>query len=183
VLVAGSLAIAAVLLLRRDYILGLLIGGLALVRVTFLVGVSSRRRAARSARGAGRVGGNSFPGGTDLPYGADVPHAGPPREVLGPLRRPEYRVAAGVIGLGPSAARRAFEGGRSLAELAAGAGVPIERVVDAIVRDASAQIDSAVAEGRVAQQRAQEAKAHLPVWAGRLVNFHKGDLQRAQGWS
>ena len=43
VMVAGSLAIAAVLLLKGDELFGLLIGGLALLRLVYLLSVSRRR--------------------------------------------------------------------------------------------------------------------------------------------
>jgi len=90
-------------------------------------------------------------------------------------------VAAGVIGMSPPETRRAFDDGRTLVELAAGAGVPLDRVINAIVSDASVKIDQARAQGRVSEERASHARAQLPVWAHGLVNFRKGDLQRARG--
>ncbi|MGD0084069.1 MAG: hypothetical protein ABSD78_12850 [Acidimicrobiales bacterium] len=171
VMVAGTLAIAAVLLLRGNYILGLLIGGLAIVRVVYMVTFARRRRAFRSSYGAG-VG-----------AGAGAHGAGPVRELLRGLARAEFPVAAGIIGMDPAQVRTAFEQGRSLAELATGAGVPVERVVNGVASDAAARIDQGVADGRVPEERALQAKAQLPVWANRLVNFHKGDFQRTRGWT
>jgi hypothetical protein len=160
VMVAGSLAIAAVLLARGNDVLGLLIGALAIVRVVYLLLLVRRRRAFRPSHSAGPV-----------------------REVLRGLVRSEFKVAAGIIGLDPAQVRRAFDEGRSLGELARSAGVPVERVVDAVVIDASGKIDEGVAEGRVTRERALQAKARLPMWANRLVNLHKGDARRAQGWT
>jgi hypothetical protein len=172
-MVAGTLAIAAVLLLRGNYILGLLIGGLAIVRVVYMVTFARRRRAFRSSYGAGAGA-----------YGAGVgAGAGPVRELLRGLARAEFPVAAGIIGMDPAQVRTAFEQGRSLAELATGAGVPVERVVNGVASDAAARIDQGVADGRVPEERALQAKAQLPVWANRLVNFHKGDFQRTRGWT
>ncbi len=159
VMVAIGAAIAAVLLLRGDYLLGGLIGALATVRLVYMLVFFGRRRAFRSSYGAGPLGGD-----------------------LRGLARSEFMVAAGVVGLDPAQVRRAFDQGRSLAELATGAGVPLERLVNAIVSDASAKIDQGVAGGRLTQERAREDKARLPVWASRLVKFHKGDLRRTGGW-
>jgi hypothetical protein len=156
VLVAGSLALAGVLLYLHDYIVGSLIGGLALVRVVYLVGTSRR---------TGRF--SSRPSGT-----------GPVRSVLRELARHEFLVAARQIGLDPKQMRRAFDEGRSIAELAAGAGVPLERVVTAMVADATRSIDGKVATGQMTAQQAERVKARLPLWAGRLATFHKGDLRR-----
>jgi len=159
-MVAGSLAIAAVLLFRGNYVLGLLIGGLALVRAGYLVTLRRRRTAFWAP--------------------SDVSSA---RDVLRPLARSEFQVAAGIIGLDSGQARHAFDQGRSLAEVATGAGVPVERLVTAVVSDASVKIDQDVAEGKMTQERALQAKARLPIWANRLVNFHKGDFQRVRGWA
>jgi hypothetical protein len=154
-MVAGSLAIAAVLLARGNDVLGLLIGGLAVVRVVYLLTFTRRRRAPRSSHGGGPV-----------------------RDVLRGLAHSEFVVAARVLGLEPATVRRAFDQGSSLAELARGAGVPVDRVVNAVVSDASAKLDRDVADGRLTGPRADQAKARLPTWASRLVNFHKGDPRR-----
>jgi hypothetical protein len=160
VMVAIGLAIATVLLLRGSYLLGLLIAALAIVRVVYVSGIARRGRSSRDLHGAGPV-----------------------REVLHGLARHEFVVAAGTISLGPVEARRAFDQGRSLAELAAGAGVPVEHVVDVVVSDASAKLDREVAEGRMTQDQVRQVKARLPTWANGLVHFHKGDVQRARGWA
>lgn len=160
VMVVLGLAIAAVLLLRGSYVLGLLIAALATVRVVYVVGISRRRRALGEALGAGRA-----------------------RAVLRELAPSAFILAAGMISLDRAQARGAFDRGSSLAELAAGAGLPVERMVDAIVRDASEKLDREVSSRRLTQGQASLVKARLPVWANRLVHFRKGDLQRIRSWA
>ena len=159
VMIALGLAIAAALLLRGSYLLGLLIAALAVARVVYMFCMTRRRRSRR----------DSF-------------DAGPVRGVLRGFARSELIVAARIISLGPAQVRRSFDEGRSLAELATGAGVPVERMVDAVIRDTSAKLDREVAEARLTQARAQQVRARLPLWANGLVHFHKGDLQRVRGW-
>ncbi len=160
VMVTGSVAIAAVLLLRGDHLLGLLIGGLAVVRVAFLLSSVRRRRAVSPAAGTG---------------------AG--RAVLRRLARSEFAVAGTVLGWGPGQVGAAFDQGRSLAEMATQQGVPLQRVVDAIVADALAKINMGMADGTITPERGGDATRRLPVWAGRLVHVHKGDLRRARAGS
>ncbi len=188
VIVAGSLAIATVLIYRHDYVIGYMIGGLALLRVVYLVGTSRRALAGRSRYGSGPmwsptgVGaasgtGISGPGG---PVRSGPAGIGPLSGLLRELARPEFAVAARVIGLAPNDMRRAFNEGRSIAELAARAGVPLESVVSAMVADATETIDRRVAAGEMSEQQGQSVKARIPVWAGRLAHFHKGDLRRVR---
>jgi hypothetical protein len=160
VMLTGSAAIAVVLLLRGNDLFGLLIGGLAVVRVAYLLSSVRRRRAVGPAAGAG---------------------AG--REVLRRLARSEFAVAGTILGWGPGQVRDAFGQGRSLAEMATQCGVPVQRVVDAVVADASAKINQGMADGTITPERGRDATRRLPVWAGRLVNVHKGDLRRARSWS
>ncbi len=161
-LVAGTLAVAVVLIYRHDYVIGYLIGSLALVRVVYLAGTSRRPLPGRSR------------------YAAGSPGIGPVRGLLRDLARPEFAVAAREIGIERHEMRRAFDDGRSIAELAARAGVPLERVVSAIVADATETIDRKVAAGEMSELQGQSVKARLPIWAGRLAHFHKGDLRRVR---
>lgn len=149
-MVVLGLAIAAVLLARGDYVLGGLIGLLALTRVAFVATVTRRR-------GAGRAGRAAVP------------------PVLRQLNRVEFAVAAGAIGRDPAEVRRAFRQGRSLADVAAEAGVPTEAVVGAVVADATARIERDAAAGTLAGDELRRARAALPTWARRLVHFHQGD--------
>lgn len=131
VIVAGSLAVAAVLIYRHNYVIGLLIAGLATVRVVYLVAIMRRPSTQRSWHGAGS-GSGAGPGG----FGQALGGAGPAatatgRGVLAGLARQEFGVTARVIGIEGIQMRRAFDQGRS-----------------------------------------------IPIWASRLVNFHKGDVLR-----
>jgi hypothetical protein len=172
VLVAASLALATVILLRRDYVVGSLIAGLVVVRVAILASTAGRgRRYGRTSQAPAQQ--------TDLPATPGVvrPAAPSGARPLEGLVRSEFLVAAGVIGLAPARMRNAYNRGSSLAEMAAGNGVPLERVVNAIVGDAGSKIDDAVARGTMNPRRAVRFKSRLPVWGNRLVNHHKHDLQ------
>jgi hypothetical protein len=96
---------------------------------------------------------------------------------LAGLARSEFLVAAGVIGMAPAQMRDAYDRGSSLAEMAVRNGVPLERVLNAIVGDAGSKIDDAVARGTMNPRRAVRFKSRLPIWGDRLVNHHKHDLQ------
>jgi hypothetical protein len=81
----------------------------------------------------------------------------------------ELDVAATAIGVAPDVLRRAVDDGRSISALAADAGVPSDSVVDAVVRDANTKVDRAVADGRIAPDRASMLRNRLPNWAEQLV--------------
>jgi hypothetical protein len=149
---------AGVLLVATGHtVVGAVIGGLALVRLAFLCSIEARRRRARAAAPPGGAG-------TD--------------PVLRSLVRGQFEVAAGAIGTNPSEVRIDFANGRSIAEMAAARGVPVQRVVDAVVADAAAKLDRAVADGRTSSTMAARVKTRLPRWATRLVNGHRGELGR-----
>ena len=77
--------------------------------------------------------------------------------------------AATAIGITPDELRRAIDDGRTISSVAADAGVPTGRVVDAVVRDATAKVDRGVAAGNVAADRARTLQGRLPLWAERFV--------------
>jgi hypothetical protein len=89
--------------------------------------------------------------------------------VLPRLARNELAVAASTIGIAPDELRRAVDDGHTISAVAADAGVSAQRVVDAVVRDASAKVDRAVAEGNVPPSRARAVRNRLPYWAERFV--------------
>ena len=156
--VMSGLALGAgVLLVATGHtVVGAVIGGLALVRLAFLCSIEARRRRVRATAPSGA--------------GHDP--------VLRSLVRGQFEVAAGAIGTSPSEVRIDFANGRSLAEMAAARGVPVQRVVDAVVADAAAKLDRAVADGRTSSTMAARVKTRLPRWAIRLVNGHRADLGR-----
>jgi hypothetical protein len=92
-----------------------------------------------------------------------------PGPMLRRLTRNELDVAAGAIGIAPDDLRRAVDDGHTISAVAADAGIPTQRVVDAVVRDASAKVDRAVAAGNVAPDRARVVHNRLPHWAERFV--------------
>ena len=85
------------------------------------------------------------------------------------LARMELDVAATAIGVAPDVLRSAVSNGRSISAVAADAGVPSDRVVSVVVRDANAKVDRAVADGRMAADRASMLRDRLPMWAEKLV--------------
>jgi len=159
--VTRALALGAGVLLfaTGSTMVGAVIGGLALVRMAFLLSFGRRRRRVRAA--AARPVEGSYP-------------------VLRSLAQGQFEVAAGAIGTSPSEVRIDFANGRSIAEIAAAHAVPVERVVEAVVADAAAKLDRAVADGRTSPAAADRVKARLPRWATRLVNGHRGDLGRTR---
>ena len=164
-MVAVSTAIAVFLLVRGDYVIGGLIAVLVIFRVVFLIGTSRRRRVPQS---------QGYASGSPQRVGAPAPV----RQVLRGLARGEFRVAAGAIGVDASQMQRAFRQGSSVGELADANNVSRDRVVNAIVADATSQIDLQVSRGILDPQTAQRAKGRLSLWANRLVNLHRGDLHR-----
>jgi hypothetical protein len=87
-----------------------------------------------------------------------------------------FSLLAGVMGISGAQLRQAFNRGMSIAEIATGAGIALDPIIDAIVSDASARIDQAVAQGSVMRGEGKSAKSKLRLWAERLVNIHKRDL-------
>src|ERR1700733_12508601 len=165
VLLAGSIALAVVLLARRDYVIGFLIAGLAIVRVVFLMGTSRRL----GFYGRGGFYGEGMPGAMRAGSGEGAGRQGPLRGLM----LSEFVVAAGVIGIDLTQARNAYRAGTSIAEIAAGRGVPVDRVVSAIVTDAGAKIQRAVVDGTMDRRLAYRLKARLPAVANTFVNHHK----------
>ena len=90
-------------------------------------------------------------------------------QMLRRLARNELAVAATTIGIAPDDLRRAVDDGHTISAVAADAGIPAQRVVDAVVRDASAKVDRAVEAGNVAPNRARVVRNRLPYWAERFV--------------
>ena len=140
-----------ILLATGQTLIGGLLVAMGTVRIVMLV---LMQRGTRSSSSQG-PGGNGRRGGG--------------RQMLQRLARMELDVAATAIGVAPDALRRAVDDGRSISAFAADAGVPRERVVDAVVRDANAKVDLAVADGRIAPDRASMLRNRLPNWAEQLV--------------
>ena len=104
--------------------------------------------------------------------------AGHPR--LRQLVKEEGQVAASTIGISPAELRDAVKGGQSVAEVAQANGVDPQMVVDAVVADLDAKLDTAVTDGKLTQERADRISERLPARIEKLVNRHRGD-HGAQG--
>jgi hypothetical protein len=85
-------------------------------------------------------------------------------------------LAAATIGIEPAELRRDFAGGRSIAEIATAAGVAPETVTSAVIADATAMLDKALADGTAPPQAVSQAKTRLPVWTARLIHATRDDL-------
>ncbi len=71
------------------------------------------------------------------------------------------QAAADAIGISAADLRTALEGGSSVADVAKAHNVDVQKVIDALVADATKHIDEAVANGRIDAARATEMKANL----------------------
>jgi len=150
IIVVAGLLVGATLILLGYYLFGAIIGGFAILRLIYTLSLPGRR-------------------GPWLMTDSE-------RALLRSIARDEFVVAAGVMGISVAQLRDDFRGGLSLAEMARGAGVALDAVIDAIVKDAATRIDHAVAVGSVTQREGDSAKARLRPWAARLVNLHRKDL-------
>ena len=140
-----------ILLAAGQTLIGGLLVAMAAVRIVLLVSMhrGMRPSSAQAPGVDGRRGGG--------------------RPMLQRLASMELDVAATAIGVAPGVLRHAVDDGRSIAALAADAGVPTDRVVDAVMRDANTKVDRAVADGRIAPDRASMLRSRLPNWAEQLV--------------
>ena len=102
-----------------------------------------------------------------------------PGQMLQRLARNELDVAASAIGIAPDDLRRAVDEGHTISAVAADAGIPTQRVVEAVVRDASAKVDRAVEAGNVAPNRARVVRNRLPALGGAVRAEHTGDARRS----
>jgi len=78
--------------------------------------------------------------------------------------------AAEAIGITSEELRTALRDGSTIAEGAEANRVDVRTVIDALVADAGAAIDQAVANGRLTEERAAEIKANLPERFEAMVN-------------
>jgi hypothetical protein len=81
-------------------------------------------------------------------------------------------VAADTIGVKPVDLRADVKGGQSVADVATAKSVSVDTVVNAVVNDATAKIDQAVANGKLSQDRATKIEAKLPAIVTKAVNAH-----------
>jgi hypothetical protein len=103
---------------------------------------------------------------------------------LGIVRRPfgaDLSAAAKYLGLSESALRTKLRGGDSLADVAKAQGKDVSGLQDAIVADAKADLDKAVADKRLTQSQADDMLSGLKAHVDDLVNAKPGDRPRLGG--
>lgn len=81
-----------------------------------------------------------------------------------------FGAAATALGMEESDLMAALRDGQTIAEVAAEKGVATQTVVDAIVAEISANLDQAVADGRITQDEADERKVDATEKATAIVN-------------
>jgi len=86
-----------------------------------------------------------------------------------------------VLGIEEEALREALMDGQSIAEIAAAEGVDVQTVIDALVADANARLDEAVAEGRIDAADADEKRAELEEMITARVNGERPEGARGFG--
>jgi len=91
------------------------------------------------------------------------------------------QVAADAIGIDPADLLTALRDGQTVAEVAAEHGVAVEDVVNAIVADANEHIETAVENGHITSDRADELKAELADRVEAFVNRDTPLLDAVQG--
>jgi hypothetical protein len=98
----------------------------------------------------------------------ELPRGGPgagrgPGHGLGPGHggRPSLDVAASTLGMTEQELLTELRGGRSLADVADGAGVPVDDLTAALVQAAESRLAEAVASGRLTQEQADERAARM----------------------
>ena len=107
-----------ILLAAGETLLGGVLVAMATARIGLLVSMQHRMRSSSQTRSMNDRPGNG-------------------RQMLQRLASMELDVAATTIGIAPDVLRRAVNDGHSISAVAADAGVPSDRVVDAVVRDAT----------------------------------------------
>jgi hypothetical protein len=73
----------------------------------------------------------------------------------------DLAVAADALGITEDELRTELEGGSSIADVATEKGIDLQTVIDALVADATADIDEKLAAGDIDQERADALKANL----------------------
>jgi urease accessory protein UreF len=96
--------------------------------------------------------GGMFPPGPFGPGGFDR---------FGPAASASLSVAAKTIGISEADLVTALRSGSSIAQVATKHGVPVQKVIDALVADAKSRLDAAVKAGRITQSQANDISASL----------------------
>jgi ribosomal protein S20 len=99
--------------------------------------------------------------------------------------RNEVKVAATAIGVKPAVVVEGLKAGKTLATIAGEHGASAQKVIDALISDANARIDKAVAAGHLKADRAAKLKTNLSERITKFVNEgrpegHRKGHQRAR---
>ncbi len=84
--------------------------------------------------------------------------------------KPSSAAVAAVLGMTEEEVHTARHEGKTLAVLASEKGVDVQKVIDAMVADASTRLDQAVTDGKLTQAEADAKKAELPAKMTERVN-------------
>ena len=126
-----------------------------------------------------KIADHKGPGGPGGPGGSGAPGAPGGRPGKGPgvglVKKHLLETAATAIGIDAAALKTELGEGRSLAEVATAHGVDPQKVIDAIVAASTADIDAAVAAGKIPADRAATMKEKLAARVAEMVTkAHRG---------
>ena len=82
----------------------------------------------------------------------------------------EFRVAANALGMSPADLKQALRNGKTLAQIANDKHVDVNKVIDAMVADATKRIDDAHKSGKLSSAQADKVKSALKQDITALVN-------------
>jgi hypothetical protein len=91
--------------------------------------------------------------------------------------------AAKALGMTTDDLRSALKGGKSIADVAKGKNIDVNKVVDAMVSDAQAKIDQAKTNGKLTPQQADDLKSTLKDRITQVVNGNFPGPGRGPGWA
>jgi hypothetical protein len=141
-----AVALGVVLVLIGNVVVGLVIGGLAAARLVLF-----------SRFPVGAVRGRPNMSASDRQWFRD-------------RAREEFFVAAGVIGCSVGELRDEFQGGRSIADVAAERSVDVHQVTAAIAADLTTKALAALGTGAISQDTVTRIHVVAPRFADRLVH-------------
>jgi ribosomal protein S20 len=104
---------------------------------------------------------------------------GPQRHGPGSPRGPKHEAAAQALNLSVDDLRSKLRDGKTLAQVAQEQNVDVQKVIDAMVAEATAHIDQAVQDGKLTADQANERKSNLQDRITKLVN--EGPPERGEG--
>ena len=91
--------------------------------------------------------------------------------------------AAKALGMTTDDLRSALRGGKSIADVAKSKNIDVNKVIDALVADAQAQIDQAKTNGKLTPQQADHLKSTLKDRITQLVNGQFPGPGAGPGWA